>query len=163
MTGPDRPPGDGPTREQPVVAPSVATAPAQGRGRFSRIPSHLGRARTSTVVLAVLFVGIFGVYLAIRPAEPGAASSTTPDTGTEQPAPATTPTPTPTTTAPETTTEPTTSAPTPTRTPTTAPEETSTEEPTDTTVPQETAETAIPTFSSPATRGSTPTLGSPPG
>jgi cytoskeletal protein RodZ len=148
--------------EQQVAAPTVSTAPAPGgaRGLFSRIPGHLGRARTSTVVLAVLFVGIYALYLNVKPPAVGDASTSTPETSTTEPAP----TPAPTTTAPETSAEPTTSAPPPTTSaPTTAPEPTTTEEPTGTSVPEETAQPTLPTTSVPQTRGSTPTLQSPPG
>jgi hypothetical protein len=164
MTGPEKDRADGATAEQPaagqeMASPSVSTAPARS-GPLSRIPSHLGRARTSTVVLGLLFVGIFALYLTIRPADPGTASTTTTDTGVVQPAPETT---APETTAPETPAEPTTSAPrTTTSVPTTAPETTG-EESTGTTAPEETAEPTLPTTSVPSTRGSTPTLGSPPG
>ena len=82
MTEPERT-----TAEQPVVTPSVSTAPARGRWHVSRIPAHLGRARTSTVVLSVLFLAIGTLYLNIRPDVPGTTTPATSDTGTEQPAP----------------------------------------------------------------------------
>jgi hypothetical protein len=56
-----------PTREQPSVTPTVTTAPARSRWHMSRIPPHLGPARTSTVVLAALFLAIGTLYLNIRP------------------------------------------------------------------------------------------------
>jgi len=160
VTDPEKTQADGTSPDQQVSAPSVSTAPAQGpaRGRFSRIPSHLGRARTSTVVLAVLFVAIFALYLQIKPAEPGTASTST-DTGTEQPAPA----PAPTTTAPETPVEPTTSAPETTSVPTTEAEPTTSEEPTDTSVPAETSQSPQPTTAAPTTRAPAPTTASPTG
>ena len=117
-----------PTQEQPAVTPAVSTAPA--RSRWSRIPHHLGRARTSTVVLGVLFLAIGTLYLNIRPDTTGTAT-----TGTNNEAPAQVtdlvPVPTPTTTTPEpTTSEPTlgTTEPAPEPTPSDLP--TSTVEPT---------------------------------
>lgn len=95
---------------------SVSTAPpAAPRRWWTAVPHHLGRARTSTVVLTLLFVGLYALYLNVRPPDPpaGAPSGSTVQTS----APAATgpaePTETsaPTTTAP--TTEPTT-APSPT-------------------------------------------------
>jgi hypothetical protein len=137
-----------PTREQPVVAPEVST---RSPWHVSRIPAHLGPARTSTVVLAVLFVAIFALYLNIKPDVPGAATS-----GTSNPVPAvttapvprtTTPTPTPTSTTevrPSTTT--TTTAPSATETPTGT--TTTTQQPTDTGVPTTTGP-PTPSVSSP--------------
>lgn len=160
MTQPEKPT----TAEQPaagrrIESPSVSTAPARS-GPFSRIPSHLGRARTSTVVLGLLFVGIFALWLSIKPAEPGTGSTTTTETGTEQPVPV----PVPTTTAPETSTDPTTTAPrSTTSAPTTASEPTTDEEPSDTTAPEETAEPTLPTVSPPTTRATAPTSGTPSG
>jgi cytoskeletal protein RodZ len=95
---------------------SVSTAPpAAPRRWWTAVPHHLGRARTSTVVLTLLFIGLYALYLNVRPPDPpaGAPSGSTVQTS----APAATgpaePTETsaPTTTAP--TTEPTT-APSPT-------------------------------------------------
>jgi hypothetical protein len=133
-----------PTRQQPAVTPEVTTAPA-GSG-WSRIPDHLGRARTSTVVLAVLFLAIGTLYLNIRPETTGTATG-----GTSNQAPASTTAPAPestatTTTAPETTDE----------LPTTTPEST-TEGPVETTTPERTTSSGLP--STPAT--SSPTLPSP--
>ncbi|MGY1856495.1 hypothetical protein [Modestobacter sp. SYSU DS0290] len=65
-------PDDQPTTVQRRTAaqPSVATAPESGRtpiwGR--RLPARIGRARTSTVLLGTLFVGLFALWIAIRPA-----------------------------------------------------------------------------------------------
>ncbi|TFV67777.1 UNVERIFIED_ORG: hypothetical protein E4P37_01415 [Bacillus sp. AZ43] len=151
MTEPDKA-----TAEQPVVeAPRVTTAPAHG-GPLSRIPSHLGRARTSTVVLGILFVAIFALYVNIRPE----TSPPPAETGTEQPAPAPAPTSTP---APETTAEPQeTTAPPATSAPTTPPRTTERTEPGDTTVPPE--ETSEPSPPSPETSApSLPTGTSPTG
>jgi hypothetical protein len=154
MTEPEKP-----TSEQPVVSPSVSTDSGRGPWHVSRIPSHLGRARTSTLVLSLLFVAIGALYLNIRPDQPPPASTVS-DTGNvpapapETTAPTPTPTPEPTTTAPETTTD---------EVPTTTTEPTPTEEPTETTSPEETDETLPPTFSSPSSPASSPTVVSPPG
>jgi cytoskeletal protein RodZ len=153
MTEPEKP-----TAEESAVEPSVSTAPA-GDGWRSRIPAHLGRARTSTVVLSVLFLAIFALYLNIRPETPGTVATTTSDTGTVQPVPTTTapapettaePTPTPTTTTPRTTSEPTTSA-----------EPTTTEGPTETT--ERTTESSVPATSSVPEPSTAPTTVSPSG
>ena len=58
-----------PTREQPPVAPSVSTAPppAQPHSWWTTIPRHLGRARTSTIVLSLLFLSIGARWINIRP------------------------------------------------------------------------------------------------
>jgi hypothetical protein len=145
-----------PTQEQPVVTPEVTTAPAGGR--WSRIPHHLGRARTSTVVLGVLFLAIFALYLNIRPETPGTVATTTSDTGTVQPVPTTT------APAPETTEEPTsttTSAPPTTSAPTTSAESTTTERPTETT--ERTTESSVPATSSVPEPSTAPTTVSPSG
>ena len=101
---------------EPTGALSVSTAPPPAPRRWwTAVPHHLGRARTSTVVLTLLFIGLYALYLNVRPPDPpaGAPSGSTVQTS----APAATgpaePTETsaPTTTAP--TTEPTT-APSPT-------------------------------------------------
>jgi hypothetical protein len=123
-------PGD-PTREQPAVEPSVSTAPAPGRPRgwWSAIPRHLGRARTSTVIIALLFLAIGTLYLYVKP-DPVAATQTG-DTGVvTEPAPTTGG---PTTTPPPSSTQP---APAPTTKvdPTTVPS-TTTEAPPESTVP----------------------------
>jgi len=101
-----------PTEEQPTVSPEAAP---RSPWHVSRIPAHLGRARTSTVVLSVLFLAIFALYLNIRPEPTGAAPA---GTGVSVPAATTAPAPVPTTTppsAPETTRD----QPTPTDVPTT--------------------------------------------
>jgi cytoskeletal protein RodZ len=127
--------------------PSVSTAPAHSRWRA--IPTHLGRARTSTLVLSVLFVAIGGLYLNVRPE----TVATTPAGGgssVQQPA---TTTVAPTTTAPTTTepTEPTSEEPTseePTTTETTgprSPSETTTRSPTTTELSEPTLTTTTPT------------------
>ena len=138
-------PGD-PTREQPVVEPTVSTEPAPGRPRgwWSAIPRHLGRARTSTVIIALLFLAIGTLYLYVKP-DP-VASAPAGDTGeVTEPAPTT---PVDPTTTPPTSTQP---APTTTVDPTTAPstpEVPTTEStvPTTESVPPPTTETApVPT------------------
>ena len=65
---------DEPTPDR-VQTPTVSTAPAGGENppagprwwHRSALPDHLGRARTSTVVLSVLFVADFALYLTVRP------------------------------------------------------------------------------------------------
>ena len=139
-----------PTGEQPVVTPEVTTAPVGGR--WSRIPHHLGRARTSTVVLGVLFLAIFTLYLNIRPETTGTATD---ETGTTAPAEAPAPTSesaTPTSPAPETTREE----------PTATEEPTTTSAPTDTSEPEGTTESTVPTPAG-TTSLPTPTLTSPAG
>ena len=155
MTRPD----DDRTAERPVVeTPSVSTAPPPSRplGRWSAIPSHLGRARTSTAVMAVLFLAIGALYFNVRPdpERPGTAGSTV---ETTEPA---------RTTAPPATTAPGTTAPLPTTEE--APTTTSEPLPTTSEPPVETAtsEPPLPSETSPTT-GPDPTAGpttvSPPG
>ena len=166
---------DGPDR---VAAPTVRTAPSGGTAEpphtswwhWKRLPHHLGRARTSTVILSVLFLAVFALYLNVRPDTPtdptpaGGSSDvqvpanplvpTAPTTTepTEEPSPTTEPeeteapsedTGTPTTSSPDTgTTEPTTE-------PTTTPSDpTATSEPSETTSP-----TTEPSTSSPSPTG----------
>lgn len=129
MTGPDdatreQPVGQQETAQQEVVEqPTVSTAPPPVRPRnwWSTIPRHLGRARTSTVVIGVLFLALFALYLNVRP-DPERTATTGGDTEVTEPAtptgsttPATTPpatTPRATDTAPTTTGETSTSGPT---------------------------------------------------
>lgn len=107
-------PRDEPTRELPAVTPSVSTAPPQSRWHWSAIPSHLGRARTSTVVLALLFLAVGALYLNVKP--PTGTTTTGNETGVQQPvapatvAPTRTVQPTTTETATETTSEETTTS-----------------------------------------------------
>jgi cytoskeletal protein RodZ len=109
--GPDEPTGQLTVRTAPPAAP---------RRWWSAVPHHLGRARTSTVVLALLFVGLYALYLNVRPPDPTAATTPTQESTVQTPAPSDPPllptgTPEPTTTAPApTTTAPGTSAPSPT-------------------------------------------------
>jgi hypothetical protein len=128
---------------EPARELSVSTAPPSAPRRWwSAVPHHLGRARTSTVVLALLFVGLYTLYLYVRPPDVPTAPATdgttvqtparsdTPliPTGTAEPtttAPATTTPPSPTSAvpAPSTPGEATPSAGTTARAPTTAGEE----------------------------------------
>lgn len=123
MTGPDdarREPEGGPQEvvEQPLV--STAPPPARPHRWWSTIPRHLGRARTSTALIGVLFLALFALYLNVRP-DPEGTTTTGGDTEVTEPArttgsttptpPATTP-PAPSTVAPTTTGETSTSGPT---------------------------------------------------
>jgi hypothetical protein len=101
---------DGPG--EPARAPSVSTAlPAAPRRWWSSVPHHLGRARTSTVVLALLFVGLYVLWLYVRPPDVPTAPATD---GTTVQTPATTaPAEPPATTAPTTTAPAPTTSPTP--------------------------------------------------
>jgi cytoskeletal protein RodZ len=133
------------TTPEPAATPEVTRSP----WHISRIPGHLGRARTSTLVLAVLFVAIFALYLYVKPETPAPATG-----GTEVPVSTTAPAPTTAarTTTPEQTSEqqPTTSeAPT-----TTAPSE-------DTTTATLPSDSGVPTTTSPALP--TPTVSPPTG
>jgi hypothetical protein len=128
-------------------APTLTTAPAEGPRRWwAAIPRRLGRARTSTVVLALLFVALGVLYLYVRPETTGTAPAG--DTGEVSvvPAPVTTPAPEPTTTAPSTGIRPTTSAPA-----TTSPSRTVEE---DEPVPTQTGETTEPEESAEGTPSS---------
>jgi cytoskeletal protein RodZ len=146
--------------EQPVAAPTVSTAPAPSLANrwWSAIPSHVGPARLSTVVLALLFLAIGALYLQVRP-DPvppatagggGVVQTTTPARTPEAP---TTATPT-STEAPPTTATPTTTEPLPTT------------EPTDTTtepVPEPTSDSGFPTSTLPPSPETASTSASPPG
>jgi len=121
-----------PTREQPVVSPQVTT---RSPWHISRIPGHLGRARTSTVVLGVLFLAIFALYMNIRPDTTGAATG-----GTTAPVPVTTTAPARKPAPSTTTAQPTQEPPT-----TTTQAPTSSAPPTDTTTPAPSTETTLPT------------------
>jgi hypothetical protein len=126
-----------PTAEQPQVTATVSPA-APPRSRWGAIPRHLGRARTSTVVLSLLFLAIGALWINIRPhvetppADPAVVQQpvvpTTPSPTT--PAPTSEPVPT---TPPETTT--TSEAPTPSSTDVPTSTETSTRFPTTTSEP----------------------------
>ena len=129
-----------PTAEQPQVTATVSPAPPP-RSRWDAIPHHLGRARTSTVVLSLLFLAIGALWLNIRP-DPVATVPAGGGSVVEQPAAPTNPlvpeTPEPTTEqAPTTDSAPTTTfeAPTTTSPELTTPEETTTPFPTTTEPP----------------------------
>jgi hypothetical protein len=145
MTEPDRQTtAEQPTVQQPEVSADTSTDRPGSTWSGSGIPSHLGRARTSTVVLAVLFLAIGTLYLNIRPDPPGPTAT---DTGTEQPAETTD---VPETTAPEETPEPTPTDPAPTTGSTSIPAGTPTGSPDGTTSPEETPDEDAPTTSVPA-------------
>jgi len=107
-----------------VATPKVSTAPTSGTAgdprtswwHWNALPHHLGRARTSTVILSVLFLAIFTLYLTVRPDEVTTGTSTT-GGGSDVQAPVNPVVPTTPTTTPEPTEEPS---------PTTEPEETET-------------------------------------
>jgi hypothetical protein len=133
---------------EPTRQVSVSTAPPSAPRRWwSAVPHHLGRARTSTVVLALLFVGVYTLYLHVRPPDPVVAPA---QESTVQ---------TPVTPAPAETAEPTppaaTSAPTTTADPGSAPPAGTGEE-----APAESAEPA-PTTAGDETRAPTPPTAAP--
>jgi hypothetical protein len=120
-----------PTAEQPQVTATVSPA-APPRSRWGAIPRHLGRARTSTVVLSLLFLGIGALWLNIRPEpEPPAGTPAV----VEQPV------------VPPAVPAPTTEVPTTEPAPTTAPELTPTSE-----VPTTPSSTDVPTSTETSTR-----------
>ena len=129
-----------PTAEQPQVTATVSP-PVPARSRWGALPRHLGRARTSTVVLSLLFLAIGALWINIRPTETGPAGTT----GVDQPVAPVNPLvptePAPTTTEPVPTTEPE---------PTTASE-----------VPT-TSSSTVPTPTEPTTRFTTTTTPGPP-
>ncbi|RBY96998.1 hypothetical protein DQ237_05195 [Blastococcus sp. TF02-8] len=141
-----------------VAKPTVSTAPAAPPTHrwWSAIPSHLGRARTSTVVLAVLFVGIFFLYLEVKPPVEG---SVTEETGVDQPV-----VPAPSTTTPPSTTEPEPTTEEEDESPTSTPPPTRTSAPTSEPEPSIEPELPTTTTSTDAPGGATaPTTVSPPG
>jgi cytoskeletal protein RodZ len=147
------------TAEQPVAAPTVSTAPSPSLAHrwWSAIPSHVGPARLSTVVLALLFLAIGALYLQVRPdpvapatAGGGVVQTTTPARTPKAP---TTAAPTPTDTLPTTATPTPTSEPLPTTEPTAT-----TTEP----VPQPTTDSGFPTSTPPPTPDTASTTASPP-
>ena len=130
----------GSTGEQPEVTATVSPA-VPPRSRWGAIPRHLGRARTSTVVLSLLFLAIGALWLNIRPdPEPTVPAS---GGGAVVEQPAATDTAVPTTPVPTTEPAPTTSEvpattseePTPSASDTAAPTETSAPFPTTTSEP----------------------------
>jgi len=157
-------PDEGGTAEQPVATPTVSTAPPPSRARrmWSAIPSHVGPARTSTVVLAVLFLAIGALYLNVRPAPVAAVPSGgggTVQTATVVPTrkPSTTAAPT---TAPESTTG---SVPTTTEATTSGPTDTATETPTSEPSTDSGPPTSLETTPPPTSPDSAPPASSPPG
>ena len=135
-----------PTREQPPVPPESTT---RSPWHVSRIPGHLGRARTSTVVLGILFLAIFALYLYVKPDTTAAVTS-----GTGNQVPASPVAPAPQTTVPTTTPEPTQDQPTPTGAPTTT--SSATDLPTPSGTPSTSAETSgLPTSLPPPTTAAT--------
>ena len=135
---------------EPTRQVSVSTAPPPAPRRWwSAVPHHLGRARTSTVVLALLFVGVYTLYLHVRPPDPVVAPAQESTVQTPaSPAPA----------DPAETTEPTTPAPTTTDPTSTPPAVTTGEEapaestePAPTTAGDETTTQAPPTTAPTAT------------
>jgi cytoskeletal protein RodZ len=114
------------TEQQP--GPTVSTAPADGASsatasprdplRSPRLPPHIGRLRTSTVLLTVAFLSIGLLYLFVKPPPepvPGAGTSNTSNTSDTTPTSTAPRTTAATTTAPQTTepdVEPTEPAPT---------------------------------------------------
>ncbi|MCW2581803.1 MAG: hypothetical protein JWQ53_593 [Klenkia sp.] len=165
MTRPPDPTDAHPTEVVPTVgrhdtapAPTVAPAPSGWERLFPRSAAgHLGRLRTSTVVLAVLFVAVFALWVFVRPPTPETAGSTTPvvETTVDQPAP-TSEAPAPTTAAPSTTTDEPTTTPrtTTTRATTTPPTTTEDDDPTSTPTPAPT--TQPPTTTRPPTTTQAP-------
>ena len=131
-----------------MTAPSEPTGeqPAEPRRWWSMVPRHLGRARTSTVVIGLLFVALFALYLNVRPDPEAAAGTSGGGAGVTEPAPTTGGTTT--TPAPEPTTAPA---------PTTAEEPTTTED-TTATVPEETTVPPEPTETVPAPTTGTTTV-----
>ena len=103
-----------PREEQPqtevAATPSVTTAPPRARWRFANVPSRLGRARTSTVVLAVLFVAVFVLWVYVRPETVATPAGTTGDVNAPVAPVSTSSVPTTTSEAPATT-DATTTAP----------------------------------------------------
>ena len=173
MTRPS--PDEQPTTVLPqatVEQPTVTTAPATRRARVWRhIPSRVGRARTSTVVIGCLFVLLLGLNTALPRDEGGTVPVTTSDGRTIQvprsyvpsdPAPS--PVPTPTTPVP--TSAPASSAPatTTTRPPRTSATPTEPDEDEATTAPSTTPDEPgeeAPRSSSTPSAASTPTSRAP--
>ena len=148
---------------EPTRQVSVSTAPPPAPRRWwSAVPHHLGRARTSTVVLALLFVGVYTLYLHVRPPDPVVAPAQEPTVQTPvAPAPeepAETAEPTPSTATPAPTTADTATPPART-TGGEAPAESA--EPAPTTTPEQTATPAPPTAAPTAT--AVPTVPGAPG
>jgi hypothetical protein len=140
-------------QDQPAPEPRVSTAPP--RSRWRSMPTHVGPARTSTVILAVLWLALGALYLNVRPPTPATAAATTGGTSVEAPA-------RPTTTAPRTSSaRPSTSTPT-TRTEQTTGTSTSSASSSATSSPTETSIAPSGTSPSPGTFPAPTTTGTPP-
>ncbi|MGY1750521.1 hypothetical protein [Modestobacter sp. SYSU DS0511] len=108
------------TAEQPAV--TTGEAPARSRVWQRRLPSRIGRAHTSTVVIGALFVVLFALWLAARPAYvdvelPGGGTARVPCSQVStcgEPTPSETPLPSESPLAPTDPTGPGTDAPAPT-------------------------------------------------
>jgi hypothetical protein len=144
VAGPDG--GDASESPRAMTSPQVSVAPATRRRRLwpKSVPSRIGRARTSTVVLGLLFV--LAGLLYVPPVPTGTTAGTpagdvSPVTTAPAQAPATTTEPAPSTATDDTAT---------TTAPTSAPEETTTE-------PQETGSTTGRTTSAPTRTPATTT------
>ena len=132
--------------------PRVTTAPPRARWRFGRVPARLGRARTSTVALAVVWLLVALLWLDVRP--PSAQIAPTGDTSTGT---VSTPTTAPARTSSSApTTAPSSSAPSSGTTTAPSPA-TSTAPATRTAGTSASATSAAPTRTSPGTQG-TPAL-----
>ena len=123
--GQDGVPAEPTVRTAPTAPASTTPDVAPGTRWWSSIPRHLGRARTSTVVLSVVFLGLFTLWLYVRPESPRTSPAPDDAAVVEEPlAPTTTPPaepePEPTTPAP-TTPAPTTAGPEETEPPATTP------------------------------------------
>jgi cytoskeletal protein RodZ len=89
------PAGGSATPEQAAAGvpgtPRVTTAPPRARWRFGRVPARLGRARTSTVALAVVWLLVALLWLDVRPPSAQIAPTGDTSTGTVSSAPTTAP------------------------------------------------------------------------
>lgn len=172
MTAPRDPSGDQPTEVVPSLSggradtapvPQVDPAtPAEGLRRLfpTGAGGHLGRARTSTVVLGVLFLAFFALWITVRPATPSTAGTSTPVT--EAPAePSATTGPTPATESSPTTATPTEGTPSGTSTTSRSTTASSTPSATTTSTTPRSTTTATtgtgPTTAAPTTGGTAPT------
>jgi hypothetical protein len=115
-------PDDQPTtvQQQTAVQPAVTAMPATRRSRLfpgGRLPARIGRARTSTLVLGLLFVLLFGLYVAVRPPVEYTTVTTTSGQTLRVPASDVLPPPTSPVPAPESTPAETSEPPAPTSDP----------------------------------------------
>ena len=159
-----RPPDEQPTRILPqttVEQPAVATAPATRRARiWSHVPSRLGRARTSTVVIGCLFVLLLGLNAALPRDEGGTTTVTTSDGRTVEVPSSLVPSGTPTAPTPTAPALSTTQAPPPTsRVPESSDEApASTPAPTTTRAPASSSAPGSTTSRAPATTSRAPSI-----